>query len=482
MGDCREKTPGRVILSTERLILREMTEEDLPALRSMLQDIEVMYAWEHAFSEEEVRQWLARMLFRYRKYGCGYWLAVERNSGEAVGQIGLIPEEIEGRSHLGVGWMLRREFQHRGYATEGARGCLDFAFRVRKAGRVIADIRPENASSLRVAARLGMLRAGRYEKPVGDRIMVHDLFSVRDPRAEAPDRPPPSPEQRAELEQLLAPVVARFGGHLKVGCGGGSVVRADCFPAGTASRTELKNSLAELGFFPCGGTTREERFAETLRLPFRHDLVLHAADEAATCAAVASCHRQVREGYDRIATWIAGATPGSYGREALEAWIARLPAGISILELGCGWGRQTQLLLERGFRVTGVDFSGELLKLARRNAPGATLVQCDAAEFCSAERFGAVLAWDSLFHLAIGEHGAMLRRIASWLEPGGRLLLTGGVRPGIVSGRMQNVEFPYSSPGRAGWEKLLPEAGLRIVSLTDDQPDHLVIVAERPGV
>ncbi len=187
MGDCREKTPGRVILSTERLILREMTEEDLPALRSMLQDIEVMYAWEHAFSEEEVRQWLARMLFRYRKYGCGYWLAVERNSGEAVGQIGLIPEEIEGRSHLGVGWMLRREFQHRGYATEGARGCLDFAFRVRKAGRVIADIRPENASSLRVAARLGMLRAGRYEKPVGDRIMVHDLFSVRDPRAGAPD-------------------------------------------------------------------------------------------------------------------------------------------------------------------------------------------------------------------------------------------------------------------------------------------------------
>ena len=109
-------------------------------------------------------------------------------------------------------------------------------------------------------------------------------------------------------------------------------------------------------------------------------------------------------------------------------------------------------------------------------------MQCDAAEFCSAERFGAVLAWDSLFHLAIGEHGAMLRRIASWLEPGGRLLLTGGVRPGIASGRMQNVEFSYSSPGRAGWEKLLPEAGLRIVSLTDDQPDHLVIVAERPGV
>ena len=171
MGDCREKTPGRVILATERLILREMTEEDLPALRSMLQDIEVMYAWEHAFSEEEVRQWLERTLARYRDCGCGHWLAVERESGEPVGQIGLIPEEIDGRSHLGIGWMLRREFQHRGYATEAARGCLEHAFRQRKAGRVIADIRPENASSLRVAARLGMIRAGRYEKPVGGGII-----------------------------------------------------------------------------------------------------------------------------------------------------------------------------------------------------------------------------------------------------------------------------------------------------------------------
>ena len=137
------------------------------------------------------------------------------------------------------------------------------------------------------------------------------------------------------------------------------------------------------------------------------------------------------------------------------------------------------MLLDRGFRVTGVDFSGELLKLARRNAPGAVFHRCDAMEFRSEERFDGVLAWDSLFHLAIGEHGAMLRRIASWLEPGGCVLMTGGVRAGIAAGVMQNVEFPYSSPGRAGWEELIPEAGLRIVSFWEDQSDHLVIVAER---
>ena len=139
------ETSGRVILSTERLILREMTPADLPVLRSMLQDIEVMHAWEHAFSESEVQGWLERTLARYRQYGCGHWLAVERESGEPVGQIGLIPEEIEGRSHLGIGWMLRKEFQHRGYATEGARECLDFAFRRRNAGRGYTGLRGDIA-------------------------------------------------------------------------------------------------------------------------------------------------------------------------------------------------------------------------------------------------------------------------------------------------------------------------------------------------
>ena len=479
MSGSLKKTPGRTIFGTGRLILREMTCADLPVLRSMLQDMEVMYAWGHAFSEEEVRQWLERTLARYRDCGCGHWLAVERESGEPVGQIGLIPEEIDGRSHLGIGWMLRREFQHRGYATEAARGCLEHAFRQRKAGRVIADIRPENASSLRVAARLGMIRAGRYEKPVGGGIMVHDLFYVRDPGAAEPSQPPPSPEECEALGHFLAPVAARCGGHLEIAPGPGAVVRAVYCPAGTASPEMVKALLAERGFFPRGGAAGNELFTETLQLPFRHDLVLPAPDAAATAAASAAHHRRVREGYDRIADWIARATPAAYGRAALDAWIAQLPAGCSVLELGCGWGRQTRVLLECGFRVTGVDFSAELLKLARRNAPGAEYVLCDAAEFRTEKRFGAVLAWDSLFHLSIGEHGAMLRRIAAWLEPGGRLLLTGGVRAGIAAGVMQRVEFPYSSPGRAGWAELVPEAGLRIVSLENDQPDHLVIVAVR---
>ena len=80
---------AETILETDRLILREMTEADFPALCRMLQDRSVMYAYEHAFSDQEAWEWLRRQQARYRKDGFGLWAAVERTSGEMVGQCGL---------------------------------------------------------------------------------------------------------------------------------------------------------------------------------------------------------------------------------------------------------------------------------------------------------------------------------------------------------------------------------------------------------
>ena len=45
-----------------------------------------MYAYEHAFSDQEAWEWLRRQQARYRKDGFGLWAAVERTSGEMVGQ------------------------------------------------------------------------------------------------------------------------------------------------------------------------------------------------------------------------------------------------------------------------------------------------------------------------------------------------------------------------------------------------------------
>ena len=59
----------RVILQTERLILRELEEGDIPDLREMLQDRRVMYAYGHDFSDEDVRAWYERQQRRYATLG-----------------------------------------------------------------------------------------------------------------------------------------------------------------------------------------------------------------------------------------------------------------------------------------------------------------------------------------------------------------------------------------------------------------------------
>ena len=77
------------ILETERLYLRELCQEDFPALCMILQDEKTMYAYEGAFSDTEVQQWLDRQLSRYREFGFGLWAAVRRDNDEVIGQCGL---------------------------------------------------------------------------------------------------------------------------------------------------------------------------------------------------------------------------------------------------------------------------------------------------------------------------------------------------------------------------------------------------------
>ena len=72
-------------LETPRLLLRPFVPEDLAALRQTLGDPQVMYAWEHGFSDEEVAGWISRNRRRYAQEGMGYLAAVERQTGELVG-------------------------------------------------------------------------------------------------------------------------------------------------------------------------------------------------------------------------------------------------------------------------------------------------------------------------------------------------------------------------------------------------------------
>ena len=103
-----------MILETKRLILREMTKGDFGALTDMLYDEEVMYAYEHAFTEEEAEAWLNNQLKRYEKDGFGLWAVILKETGEMIGQCGLTKQQTPEKEVLEVGYLFRKKFWHKG--------------------------------------------------------------------------------------------------------------------------------------------------------------------------------------------------------------------------------------------------------------------------------------------------------------------------------------------------------------------------------
>lgn len=168
-------------LETPRLLLREMTEQDLPALRAILQDELTMTAYEGAFDETMTRDWLQRMLASYRNNGFGLWAVELRATNQMIGQCGLTRQHILDTDVIEVGYLFNRSHWHQGYATEAAAASRDYAFEALNVERVWAQVRDTNIASMNVAIRLGMTVRGRFERQYRGVTMPHLAFAVDRP-------------------------------------------------------------------------------------------------------------------------------------------------------------------------------------------------------------------------------------------------------------------------------------------------------------
>lgn len=167
-----------MIIKTERLILRKMDNGDYSALCKILQDEDVMYAYEHAFSDDEVDEWLKKQLVRYETDGIGLWAVVLKENGEVIGQCGLTKQLWWGENVVEVGYLFRKDFWHKGYATEAAVACKDYAFNRLGEKRVYSIIRDLNLPSRRVALRNGMKVCGVQVKHYYGIDMPHLIYCV----------------------------------------------------------------------------------------------------------------------------------------------------------------------------------------------------------------------------------------------------------------------------------------------------------------
>lgn len=144
------------LITTQRLILRELTGDDLDDIAALLGDPEVMRYYPRPRTRTEAQEWIDWNLRLYRDYGFGLWAMTLRDSGAFVGDCGLTLQRVDGAEEIEVGYHVRADMQGNGYATEAAAAARDYARHTLGLHRLIAIISPANTPSQRVAAKIGL--------------------------------------------------------------------------------------------------------------------------------------------------------------------------------------------------------------------------------------------------------------------------------------------------------------------------------------
>jgi RimJ/RimL family protein N-acetyltransferase len=173
----------RVVVETERLLLRQFTPDDVDVLVELDSDPEVMrfITGRRATPADEIRDEVLPAFLAYHARGdaWGFWAAVEKSTGAFAGWFHLRPRAGEDPpDEPELGYRLRREAWGRGLASEGARALVERAFRVHGARRVHASTMVVNVASRRVMERAGLRFVRVFHQDWPDRIEGEELGDV----------------------------------------------------------------------------------------------------------------------------------------------------------------------------------------------------------------------------------------------------------------------------------------------------------------
>jgi len=177
--------------------------------------------------------------------------------------------------------------------------------------------------------------------------------------------------------------------------------------------------------------------------------------------------------YDKIASWFSNNRDvGLIERKYLDNLIGFLPDEGSVLDLGCGTGKPIlEYLLSKNLNVTGVDASGEMLKIAKSNFPKVEFILQDMRLLNLNKRFNAIIAWHSFFHLATTEQPALFKIFEEHLRHDGILLFTSGHKNGEAWGMNGGENLFHASLDQKDYEDLLSKHNFKVLEYVVRDPD-----------
>ncbi len=192
--------------------------------------------------------------------------------------------------------------------------------------------------------------------------------------------------------------------------------------------------------------------------------------------------RDKSNGYEDVAEDFMAARNVRIGPSTVREWSGTVAPGSSILDLGCGHGVPiSQVLVEEGFDVYGVDGSAKLIRAFCERFPGAH-AECSAVEDSKffGRTFDAVVAIGLMFLLTPDIQAEIIRKIGRALNPGGKFLFTSAKE--AVEWRDSLTGRESVSLGAERYVEILREAGLTLVGEdVDEGGNHYYYVAKQRG-
>jgi ribosomal-protein-alanine N-acetyltransferase len=164
------------ILETERLFLRYMHSEDIPALVNLWTDVDVTRYLGGPRDVETLKKDLSETADNLLAEQFILWPLIEKASGQVIGQSGLLEKEVDGLTEYEMVYVLAKSAWGKGYATEIGRALCSYAYHVRNLNRLIALVEPENRASERVAKKIGMHLEKEIAQPGGEMRRVYAMF------------------------------------------------------------------------------------------------------------------------------------------------------------------------------------------------------------------------------------------------------------------------------------------------------------------
>lgn len=148
-----------------------------------------------------------------------------------------------------------------------------------------------------------------------------------------------------------------------------------------------------------------------------------------------------------------------------DRFVAMLPKGAKVLDLGCGSGSPVaRHMAAQGFKITGVDSSPTMISLCQSRLPGHEWIVGDMRRLSLAQSFHGILAWDSFFHLSYDDQRNMFGVFAAHAAPAAVLMFNAGPRHGEAIGSYRGDPLYHASLDPAEYAALLGSIGFDIVA------------------